>query len=69
LGQTEAALVSLGFSPLRVGDPVEEVSIMLPLLGFVGIEMLKLEEVISGQLEDAGHALAKAVVEYVLTCF
>jgi hypothetical protein len=31
--------------------------------------MLKLEVVGGGQLEAEGHALAKAVVEHVLTCF
>jgi hypothetical protein len=31
--------------------------------------MLKLEEVISGQLEAEGRVLAKAVAEYVLTYF
>jgi hypothetical protein len=31
--------------------------------------MLKLEGVDGGQLEAEGHALAKAVAEYVLTCF
>jgi hypothetical protein len=31
--------------------------------------MLKLEDVIGDQIEAKGHALAKAVVENVLTCF
>jgi hypothetical protein len=31
--------------------------------------MLKLEDVSGGQLEAEGRALAKAVVEYVLTYF
>jgi hypothetical protein len=69
LGQIEAALVALGFSLLRVGDRVEEVTVALPLLDSSGAKMLKLEEVISGQLEAEGHVLVKAVAEYVLTCF
>jgi hypothetical protein len=69
LGQTEAALVLLGFSPLHTGDPVEEVSAALPLLGSAWAKMLKLEDVTGGQLEAKGHALAEAVAEYVLTCF
>jgi hypothetical protein len=69
LGQTEAALVPLGFSPLHAGDPVEDVSAALPLLDSIGAKMLKLEEVSGGQLEAEGRALAKAVVEYVLTYF
>jgi hypothetical protein len=48
---------------------VEEVSAALPLLDSVGAKMLKLEEIIGGQLEVEGRALAKAVAEYVLTCF
>jgi hypothetical protein len=32
LGQTEAALVPLGFSSLRTGDPMEEVSIVIHFL-------------------------------------
>jgi hypothetical protein len=61
--------VLLGFSPLRTGDPVEEVSTVLPLLDSAGAKMLKLEEVIGGQLEEEGRALVEAVVEHVLTCF
>jgi hypothetical protein len=57
-----------GFSPLRAEDPVEEVSTALLLLDSIGTKMLKLEEVDGGQLEAEGRALAKAVVEYVLTC-
>jgi hypothetical protein len=41
-GQTEAALVNLGFSPLCIGDPVQEVSAVLPLLGSARAKMLKL---------------------------
>jgi hypothetical protein len=40
---------------------MEEVSTALPFLDFVGPKILKLEEVISSQLE--------AVAEYALTCF
>jgi hypothetical protein len=69
LGQTEAALVPLRFSPLYTGDPVEEVSAALPLLDSAGAKMLKLEEVVDGQLEAESHALAEAAAEYVLTCF
>jgi hypothetical protein len=62
-------VVPLNFSPLCVGDPVEEVSTAFPLLDSAGAKMLKVEEVGSGQLEADGHALAKAVAEYVLTSF
>jgi hypothetical protein len=31
--------------------------------------MSQLEEVISGRLEEEGHALAEAVAEHVLLCF
>jgi hypothetical protein len=61
--------VPLVFSPLRVGYPVEEVGATLPLLDSVGAKMLKMEEVDGGQLEAEGHALVKAVAEYVMTCF
>jgi hypothetical protein len=64
LGQTEAALMPLGFSPLRARDPMV-VSAVLPLLDSTGAKMLKLEEVIGVQLEAEGRTLA----EYVLTCF
>jgi hypothetical protein len=69
LGQIEATLVPLDFSPLHNEDLVEEVSAALPLLDSTGAKMLKLEEVVDGQLEAEGCALAKAVVEHVLTCF
>jgi hypothetical protein len=62
-------LVPLGFCPLSIRDPMEEVSTALPLLDSAGAKMLKLEEVIDIQLEAEGHALVKAVAEYVLTCF
>jgi hypothetical protein len=48
---------------------VEEVSTALPLLDSAGAKMLKLEEVIGGQLEAEGRALAEAMAEHVLTCF
>jgi hypothetical protein len=48
---------------------VEEVSTALPLLDSAGAKMLKLEEVIGGQLEEEGRALAEAMAEHVLTCF
>jgi hypothetical protein len=61
--------VPLGFSPLRSGEPVQEVSTALLLLDSVGAKMLKLEEVICDQLEAEGHVLAEKVVEHVLMCF
>jgi hypothetical protein len=61
--------VPLGFSPLRSKEPVQEVSTSLPLLDSLGVEMLKLEEVIYDQLEAVGHVLAEKVVEHVLICF
>jgi hypothetical protein len=44
----------LGFSPLHAGDPVEEVHATLLLLDSARAKMLKLEEVIVGQLEAVG---------------
>jgi hypothetical protein len=41
---------------------------VLPLLDSVGAKMSRLEEVVSGILEE-GRALAKAVAEHVLLCF
>jgi hypothetical protein len=58
MGQTEATLVPLDFSPLRIEDPVEEVSVTLPLLDSAGAKMLNLEEVIGDQLEAEGRVLA-----------
>jgi hypothetical protein len=58
LGQTEAALVLLGFSPLRSGILTQKVGVMLPLLDSVGAKMSMLEEVIGGQLEVEGRVLA-----------
>jgi hypothetical protein len=48
---------------------VEEVNITLPLLDSARAKMLRLDEVSGDQLEAEGRALAKVVVEYVLTCF
>jgi hypothetical protein len=48
---------------------MEEVTAALPLLDSTGAKMMKLEEVIDGQLAVEGLILVKAVVEYVLTCF
>jgi hypothetical protein len=55
----------LGFSPLRFGEPVQEVSTVLPMLEFAGAKMQSLEEVVGEQLEAEGPVLA----EYTLTCF
>jgi hypothetical protein len=68
-GQTEAALVPLGFNPIHARDPVDEVTAVLPLFDSTGAKMLKLEVVGGGPLEAEGRALTKVVVEYVLTCF
>jgi hypothetical protein len=62
-------LVPLIFSPLHAEDPVEEVNSALALLDSIGAKMLKLEEVIGGQLEAVGHTLATLVAEYVLSFF
>jgi hypothetical protein len=48
---------------------VEEVSATLPLLNSMGAKMLQLEEVVGGQLEAEGRALAEVVAEHVLMCF
>jgi hypothetical protein len=69
LGQTEIALVPLGFRPLRSGDPVQDVSVALLLLNSAGTKMLKLEEVIGGQLEEEGCALVQVVAEHMLARF
>jgi hypothetical protein len=61
--------VPLGFSPLCIGDHLEVVGTALPLLDSAGAMMLKLDEVIDNQLEVEGRTLAKAMAEYVLTCF
>jgi hypothetical protein len=68
LGQTEATLVPIGFSPLCSGLPTQEVDVVLPLLDSTGAKMSQLEEVISDRLEE-GRALTKAVAEHVLLCF
>jgi hypothetical protein len=68
LGQTKTALASLGFYPLRSGDPVQEVSTVLPLLD-AAAKMLSLEEVSDEWMEAEGHMLAEKVAEHVLTCF
>jgi hypothetical protein len=69
LGQTEIALVPLGFSPLYSWESVQEVSTTLPLLDSAGAKMLKLEEVICDQLEAEGRVPAEKVPEHMLTCF
>jgi hypothetical protein len=69
LGQTEAALVPLVFSPLRSGLPAQEVDAVVPLLDSAGAKMSRLEEVVGGRLEEEGRALAEAVPEHVLLCF
>jgi hypothetical protein len=69
LGQTETALMPLGFSLLRSRLLVQEVDAMLPLLESARAKMSPLEEVVGGRLEEEGRALAEVVAEYVLLCF
>jgi hypothetical protein len=69
LGQTEAALVPLGFSPLRSGLPTQEVDAMLLLLDSAGAKMSNLEDAIGDQLEAEGRVLSEVVAEHVLMCF
>jgi hypothetical protein len=69
LGHTEMALVPLGFSPVRSGEPAREVSTMLPVFDFMGARMLMLEEVVSKQLETEGGILVEKVEEHMLMCF
>jgi hypothetical protein len=59
----------LGFNPLCSGEPVQEVSTVLPMLESTGAKMQSLEEVVSEQLEAEGHALAEKVAEHMLMCF
>jgi hypothetical protein len=61
--------VPLGFNPLCAGVLVEEVSAVLPLFDSIGAKMLRPGDIDGSQLEAEGHALVKAVAEYVLTCF
>jgi hypothetical protein len=61
--------VPLGFSSLHSREPVQEVRTTLLLLHSIGVKMLKLEEVISDELEAEGHVLVERVVEHVLMCF
>jgi hypothetical protein len=68
LGQIEAALVPLGFSPLYFGLLTWEVGVVLLLLDSDGAKMFRLE-VIGGQLEAEGRVLSYAVAEHMLTCF
>jgi hypothetical protein len=63
------ALVPLGFSPIRFGEPTWEVSNVLPVLESAGAKMLRLEEIVGDQLEAEGCVLAEKVAEHVLTCF
>jgi predicted nuclease with TOPRIM domain len=44
LGQTEVALAPLDFSPVRSGEPAQEVNTVLPVLDSMGAKMLTLEE-------------------------
>jgi hypothetical protein len=69
LGQTETTLMPLGFSPLCSGEPVREVSIVLPMLESTSAKMQSLEKVVSEQLEAEGHVLAKKVAKHMLMCF
>jgi hypothetical protein len=48
---------------------MEEVTTVLPLFDSIGAKMLKLDEVVGGQLDVEGCALLKAAADYVLTCF
>jgi hypothetical protein len=50
-------------------DSAVEVSTALPLLDSVGAKMLKLEEVVGGQLEADDCAMVEIVAEHVLICF
>jgi hypothetical protein len=59
LGQAEIVRAPLSFSPVRSGEPVEEVSHVLPVLDSMGAKMLMLEEIV----------LVEKVAEHVLTCF
>jgi hypothetical protein len=61
--------VPFGFSPLRSGVPVQEVSVELQILDSAGAKMSKLEGVIPSRLEAEGYILVEAVVEHVLLCF
>ena len=69
LGRTEAALVPLGFSPIRSGGPAHEMGQVLPAPDSAGDKILTLEGVIGDQLETEGRVLAEKVAEHVLTCF
>jgi hypothetical protein len=66
LGQTEATLAPLGFSPICPVGSVGEVTAAVPQLESMGAKMSQLEEVISDRLEIEGHVLTEVVAEHVL---
>jgi hypothetical protein len=51
LGQTDAALVSFSFSPVRSGDAALEAGIVLSLLDSAGRKISQLEEAVGSLLE------------------
>jgi hypothetical protein len=61
--------VSFGFSPVRNGDAIAEVGVMLPLLDSVKRKISQLEEAVGSRLEEEGRTLAQAVADHVLMCF
>jgi hypothetical protein len=69
LGQTDAALRPLSFSPVRTRLSTQEVGVVLPLLDSVGAKISRLMEAAGSQLEAKDRMLAQVVAEHMMMCF
>ena len=62
------ALVPLGMSPIQVAGPPASIADALPVLNSASDRLLRLEPILTGQLEAEGCELIRMVAEHILTC-
>jgi hypothetical protein len=69
VGEANPTLDTLGLSPIQVAEAPPSLGAVLPALDSAAERLLRIESTVLERLETKGRVVARAMVEYILTCF
>jgi chromosome segregation ATPase len=69
VGEANSSLDTLGLSPIQITEAPSSLGAILPALDSAVERLQLMESTVLERLETEGQAVARAMVEYVLTCF